>query len=99
MAPTTVATAARLMLERHLRWMLPVRDAAGRVSGVISRSDVLATQQPHAALVRSADGGRAPDTRRRVCDLMSRLLRAWLRRVGACGRNQELVADDVGRCW
>ena len=36
MAPTTVATAARLMLERHLRWMLPVRDAAGRVPGVIS---------------------------------------------------------------
>ena len=43
MAPTTIATAARLMLERHLRWMLPVRDAAGRVPGVISRSDVLAT--------------------------------------------------------
>jgi CBS domain-containing protein len=38
---TTVATAARLMVERHLRWM-PVCDAAGRVLGVISRSDVLA---------------------------------------------------------
>jgi CBS domain-containing protein len=38
---TTVATAARLMVERHLRWM-PVCDAAGRVVGVISRSDVLA---------------------------------------------------------
>ena len=41
-APTTmVATAARLMVERHLRWM-PVCDPAGRVLGVISRSDVLA---------------------------------------------------------
>ena len=38
---TTVATAARLMVERHLRWM-PVCDEAGRVLGVISRSDVLA---------------------------------------------------------
>jgi CBS domain-containing protein len=38
---TTVATAARLMVERHLRWM-PVCDAAGYVLGVISRSDVLA---------------------------------------------------------
>src|SRR4051794_24475441 len=37
---TTVATAARLMVERHLRWM-PVCDAAGRVLGVVSRSDVL----------------------------------------------------------
>jgi CBS domain-containing protein len=40
-APTTpVATAARLMVERHLRWM-PVCDPAGCVVGVISRSDVL----------------------------------------------------------
>jgi CBS domain-containing protein len=40
-APTTpVATAARLMVERHFRW-LPVCDEAGRVVGVISRSDVL----------------------------------------------------------
>lgn len=40
-APTTpVATAARLMVERHLRWM-PVCDAAGCVVGVVSRSDVL----------------------------------------------------------
>lgn len=40
-APTTpVATAARLMVEHHLRWM-PVCDAAGCVVGVISRSDVL----------------------------------------------------------
>ena len=38
---TTVATAARLMVERHLRWM-PVCDDAGRVVGVISRSDLLA---------------------------------------------------------
>jgi CBS domain-containing protein len=38
---TTVATAARLMVERHLRWM-PVCDEAGRVVGVLSRSDVLA---------------------------------------------------------
>ena len=38
---TTVATAARLMVERHLRWM-PVCDPAGCVLGVISRSDVLA---------------------------------------------------------
>src|SRR6478735_9573474 len=38
---TTVATAARLMVERHLRWM-PVCDEAGRVLGVISRSDLLA---------------------------------------------------------
>ena len=38
---TTVATAARLMVERHLRWM-PVCDEAGCVLGVISRSDVLA---------------------------------------------------------
>lgn len=37
---TTVATAARLMVERHLRWM-PVCDAAGRVLGVVARSDVL----------------------------------------------------------
>jgi CBS domain-containing protein len=37
---TTVATAARLMVERHLRWM-PVCDAAGCVLGVVSRSDVL----------------------------------------------------------
>ena len=37
---TTVATAARLMMERHLRWM-PVCDEAGRVVGVLSRSDVL----------------------------------------------------------
>jgi CBS domain-containing protein len=41
-APTsTVATAARLMVEHHLRWM-PVCDDVGRVAGVISRSDVLA---------------------------------------------------------
>ena len=33
---TTVATAARLMVERHLRWM-PVCDPAGCVLGVISR--------------------------------------------------------------
>src|SRR4051812_34238324 len=38
---TTVATAARLMVEHHLRWM-PVCDEAGRVLGVIYRSDVLA---------------------------------------------------------
>jgi CBS domain-containing protein len=37
---TTVATAARLMVERRLRWM-PVCDAAGCVLGVVSRSDVL----------------------------------------------------------
>lgn len=37
---TTVATAARLMMESHLRWM-PVCDEAGRVVGVLSRSDVL----------------------------------------------------------
>jgi CBS domain-containing protein len=38
---TTVTTAARLMVERHLRWM-PVCDDAGRVVGVICRSDLLA---------------------------------------------------------
>jgi CBS domain-containing protein len=52
-APTTpVATAARLMVERHLRWM-PVCDAAGCVVGVISRSDVLTVFLRNDASIRA----------------------------------------------
>jgi CBS domain-containing protein len=69
---TTVATAARLMVERHLRWM-PVCDAAGRVLGVISRSDVLTVflrddASIHSEIVDEVLGADAHDVRVDVRD-------------------------------
>ena len=72
---TTVATAARLMVERHLRWM-PVCDAAGCVLGVVSRSDVLSIflrddESIRAEIADEVLGGRAVqvDVHDGICSL------------------------------